>query len=419
MHLRPATPIAHATSPFGQDLLDRHVLVELLARTLGDAAGPAVLSVNGRWGDGKTTFLEMLDAHLQERDRKVVFLRATQHCSGQHPARAFLAAATAPLSSLRPPADAPSPSDASADAANISGDDSEDPVYIASADPDQQLIDTFHDLLGYVALSAKGPLFVLVDEFERCSPAAVVDMVDVMRHAFAVPGVIVVLATNHDELETRIRQHLGTGTDAAAMLAACIDASLDLPPLRPHHLLPLAEFALSVSDSPANPTLPSADLLAASHRHWNLTPRDVGRIALRISAVLDHAAPPNWFVPPSPDRDTYAAPLTVIAALHSTNRPLFDAMFRQPINAHAAAFSILSAATPSRDLEELVAILLTVALRDANTTEDAFAYDCQAAGFTDPVRIGQLHRALNDRQQNIGLDRKQLGKLTTAFDFSV
>ena len=419
MHLRPAIPIADAASPFGHDLLDRHVLVELLARTLGDAAGPAVLSVNGRWGDGKTTFLEMLDAHLQERDRKVVTLRATQHCSGQHPARDFLAAATAPLRCLRPPADTPSPSDTSADAANISGDDSADPVFIEPADPDQQLIDGFHDLLGYVALSAKGPLFVLVDEFERCSPAAVVDMVDVMRHAFAVPGVIVVLATNHDELENRIRHHLGAGTDAAAMLAACIDASLDLPPLRPHHLLPLVKFALSVSDSPANPTLPSADLLEASHRHWNLTPRDVGRIALRISAVLDHAAPPNWFVPPSPDRDTYAAPLTVMAALHITDRPLFNTMFRQPITAHAAALSILSAATPSRSLEELVAVLLTVALRDANTTEDAFAYDCQAAGFTDPVRIGQLHKALDDCQQNIGLDRKQLGMLTRAFDFAV
>ena len=151
----------------------------------------------------------MLDAHLQERDRKVVTLRATKHCTGQHPARDFLAAATAPLKSLRPPADTPSPSDTSSDAANTSADDSAAPVSMEPAGPDQQQIDTFHDLLGYVAMSAKGPLFVLVDDLERCRPAAVADIVDVMRHAFAVPGVIVVLATNHDELENRIRHHLG------------------------------------------------------------------------------------------------------------------------------------------------------------------------------------------------------------------
>ena len=124
-------------------------------------------------------------------------------------------------------------------------------------------------------------------------------------------------------------------------------------------------------------------------------------------------------MPPSPDRDTYAGPLTVMAALHIANRHLFEAMFRQPIAVHAAALSLLSATTPSPGLDELVAILLTVALRDANPAEDAFDWDCQAAGFSDPIQIRQLHRALSDCQDNIGLDRERLGKVVRAFDFAV
>lgn len=388
MHLRPAAPSVDPDSPFRHDMIARDEFVAPLALSLGDAAGPAVVCVNGRSGDGKTTFVEMFDAHLRERDRAVVTLRAPQHCRGRHPARTFLAAARAALRSLLPPSNTLRPSL------------------------------SFGDLLGCVARAVGEPLFVLVDELERCSPAVVVEMLDILRREFDVPGVIVVLAANHKELESRIRHHLGAGTDAAAMLAACIDVSLDLPPVRSNHLLPLAESALPEANSPDSPTLPCDALLRAAHRRWNLTPRDVGRIGLRVSAALDHAAPPDWFVPPSPDRDTYAAPLTAMAALHCADGALFDAMFRQPITAHAAALNILSAAPPDRDLEELVATLLTVALRDADTTETAFIHGCQAAGLTDPDRITQLHKALTDRQDNIGLDREQLNKLTRAFDLA-
>ena len=229
MHLRPATPIADVTSPFGQDPLDRYEFVALLARSLGDAAGPAILSVNGRWGAGKTTFLAMLDAYLQERGRSVITLRASRHYRDQNPARSFLAAAAVQLRSLRPPANTGTKSGTTADAATSSEDGAQEPASSELADAGQ-LIDSLQDLLGYVALSTAGPLFVLVDELERCSPPAVVDILDVLRRAFTVPGVIVVLATNHDELENRIRHHLGFGTDAPAMLQACLDVSLDLPP---------------------------------------------------------------------------------------------------------------------------------------------------------------------------------------------
>lgn len=408
MRLRPNTPIADEFAPFGHDLIDHQAFVELLTRSLVHEADPAVLCVNGKWGSGKSTLLQMLAAHLKSAGRSVITLSASNHCWGEYPTEDLLAAASAQLASLRPPAEAAETPWQVVDSSASS----------LLADPDR-FFGRFHDHLGYVALGADGPLFVLVDELDRCSPQNVADFLGVVSRAFHVPGVIVVLAASLDELENRIRAHFGIGTDAAAMVGAFVDTSINIPPLLVDHLMLLADTILSDSNQLDGHTLPSAEVLAAAHEHWNLTPRDVGKIALRVSGALDNAAPPNWFVPPSPTRDIYAVPMTALAALHVADRGAFKAMFPRPIAAHAVAFKLLSTTMLTANSIKLVAMLLTVALRNTNSTAQAFSSHCQTAGFSDPTQIQELYNAVKRYEIEIRLDKEQLDKLVEAFEFRV
>ena len=49
-----------ADNPFKHDTLDRRESVEILVRLIGSVEGPTVFAIDADWGNGKTTFLRML-----------------------------------------------------------------------------------------------------------------------------------------------------------------------------------------------------------------------------------------------------------------------------------------------------------------------------------------------------------------------
>ena len=69
MPLRPPEfEITNPGEPFEKDLLNRKPRVEALTRVIVAEEGPAVISVNGGFGAGKTSFLKMLAANLRLHD---------------------------------------------------------------------------------------------------------------------------------------------------------------------------------------------------------------------------------------------------------------------------------------------------------------------------------------------------------------
>ena len=64
---------------------------------------------------------------------------------------------------------------------------------------------------------------MIVDELDRCRPDYAIDMLNVARHLFDVPGVVIVLGVNREELEHRTREVFGEQCDADAYLRRFVD----------------------------------------------------------------------------------------------------------------------------------------------------------------------------------------------------
>ena len=64
--MRPPELTIDPVNPFEEDLLARKQQVEALCAVIEADERPLVVSVDGRFGSGKSTFLAMCAAHLQQ-----------------------------------------------------------------------------------------------------------------------------------------------------------------------------------------------------------------------------------------------------------------------------------------------------------------------------------------------------------------
>ena len=74
--LQPADLCIPTEQPFEHDLLGRERPARILTRIVDSIDGPCVLSIDGAYGSGKTTFLRLWQQHLQNEGFPVVRLNA-------------------------------------------------------------------------------------------------------------------------------------------------------------------------------------------------------------------------------------------------------------------------------------------------------------------------------------------------------
>lgn len=73
------------------------------------------------------------------------------------------------------------------------------------------------------------PLFIFIDELDRCKPSFAVGLLETIKHIFGIPGVCVVVATNLDQLAHTVKAVYGQGFDARTYLQRFFDAIYALP----------------------------------------------------------------------------------------------------------------------------------------------------------------------------------------------
>lgn len=76
---------------------------------------------------------------------------------------------------------------------------------------------------------APTPLVFIIDELDRCRPSFALDLLERIKHMFAVPGVVFVLVTNLEQLQYAVRGAYGEGTDGALYLEKFYDLRVILP----------------------------------------------------------------------------------------------------------------------------------------------------------------------------------------------
>lgn len=91
---------------------------------------------------------------------------------------------------------------------------------------------SLEELLGLIFdhTKAKLPLYVFVDELDRCRPSYAIKLLEEIKHIFGVKGVVYVVSTNILQLQNSVRAIYGTDFDGRRYLRRLFDREYSLPP---------------------------------------------------------------------------------------------------------------------------------------------------------------------------------------------
>lgn len=228
-------------NPFKNCKLKREQYAEVLTSIVSTYADGFVLAINNEWGTGKTTFVEMWQKHLENKDNEfqTIYFNAWENDFDNNP----LVAIMAELKSLTELNDKVFNSVLQKGAVLVK---SIAPTLIKSlinkhiVDIDEIAVDAIEnatkgiteilkdeiedytnkkktivefreELAKFVKKNNKAkPLVFIIDELDRCRPDYAVEVLEQMKHFFTVPGIVFVLSIDKNHLASSVRGFYGS-----------------------------------------------------------------------------------------------------------------------------------------------------------------------------------------------------------------
>lgn len=270
MLVRPAKlPISEA-SPFAADKLDRFQSAERLTLLLERVKPPFVLAIDAKYGNGKTTFIQMWRKYLTRKGFQSLYFNAWEADFTSDPLIAFIGEMdteiTRVLSTLKPspklrtswkqvkkmgaylakraiPVGVKIATAGSLDLdkfteqslATLAADIAKD--QIEKYDTTKNRIKEFQVRLGEFIKSLNPsktspafPLVFFVDELDRCRPPYAIELLERIKHFFGIEEIIFVLAVDKSQLFSSIRSVYGGDIDVDGYLRRFIDLEYRFPP---------------------------------------------------------------------------------------------------------------------------------------------------------------------------------------------
>lgn len=237
--------------PFINDKLNRKPLAETMTDivTFYGKSG-CVLALNGEWGSGKTTFVNMWKKMLLNNDFKTLYFNAWTSDFSNDP----LIAMIAELKELNPQNSRINniaskmgrilfaagmdvmKSKFGVDVTNIqqtiNAVNNIGEEYLKEYANQKETIEEFKkEVQEFVASSAtEHPVVFIVDELDRCNPHYAVSVLEHIKHLFDIPNIVFVLAINKKELGHAIQGYYGSGNiNSDEYLRRFIDIEYTLP----------------------------------------------------------------------------------------------------------------------------------------------------------------------------------------------
>ena len=262
------------TEGFKQDILERKGFGESLLNLIENSEDELVISIDGRWGEGKTTFVKMWQGLLTERDipniyidsfandyiddafisiagsitsyaeekiekskdEKIKEFKSTAKNVGVQllswTAKVGIKAAT--LGAIKD-SDIEELKDIKNDVAKgvsaVAGDFVSE--RLSSHAKDIELLESFKESLSELSVSLSSepnkPLVIIIDELDRCKPTYAVEIIEKIKHLFSVKNVVFVLVMHKEQLEEAVKSVYGANIDARTYLQKFINIETILP----------------------------------------------------------------------------------------------------------------------------------------------------------------------------------------------
>lgn len=262
IRIQPAELEITRENPFANDLLGRETAAKVLTQVIQSIDGPCVLSIDGPYGVGKTTFLRLWAQHLKNHEIQVVNLNAWEsdfsgdpflsisqgilagfeNCSNKNiqsrlsefgqiagdvaarSAPAIVRVATMGVLDIEPIIE------------EVTGSIAEKStrMRIDQITAQRKSMESFKVKLTKLAKAIadterNNPLVILVDELDRCRPSYAVEMLEVAKHLFSVDGIVFALGVNRSQLSHSVKCLYGQDFDADAYLKRFFDIDFSLP----------------------------------------------------------------------------------------------------------------------------------------------------------------------------------------------
>lgn len=274
--MRIVTPplIVEKKDSFTKDALDRRVYGEALRNLVTSSSDALVISLDGKWGEGKTTFVKMWQGLLSESNIPNLYIDAfandyvddafitvvsaitnyaenniikdrrekleelkekSKKVGGQLLSWSVRIGVKAATLGIIKDADIEELKDIKGDISKTASDLVAGFVEerITAHSNDVALIKSFRDLLSELPskLQNEGskPLVIIIDELDRCKPTFAVEIIEKIKHLFSVENVVFLLVMNKAQLEESIKSVYGQNIDAHTYLQKFVNIETKLP----------------------------------------------------------------------------------------------------------------------------------------------------------------------------------------------
>lgn len=318
---------------FSNDVLQRQKFGNALLNLVAHSTDELVISIDGKWGEGKTTFVKMWQGLLKENGIPSIYIDAFQN---DYTDDAFISIASAVTSYVDQNAvEAKKSSDFKDKAKRVGvrllswtakigikaatlgivkesdidllseiGDDVAADTSETISDlvkerlsahgKETRLIQSFReslsDLPAALTGNKSGQLVIIVDELDRCKPSFAVEVLEKIKHIFSVKNVVFLLVMHKQQLEEAIRCVYGSGIDAHTYLQKFINIEAFIPKraddrydgdieLYIKRLLQLHEIETWGDNRNI------ADYLAPLARHFNLSLRQLEKVFTNLAII--------------------------------------------------------------------------------------------------------------------------------------
>ena len=242
-------PEVDTGNPWGDDVLDRKEIADRLTSIIRGQEAPFVISLDGRWGTGKTFLLKRWQQDLENQGWQAIYYNAWEDDFAGDPllsitgqlsehfekttladkarklgslirpllhfgaSAAAVATAGVPLPNL--PAGQQAPSD------SLAG-------YLEKRAAKDKLKESLGELAAEVRKETDQPLLLIIDELDRCRPTFAIELLERVKHIFDVPNIVFVFGINREELVKSLASVYGE-IDAGTYLRRFLDMEFILP----------------------------------------------------------------------------------------------------------------------------------------------------------------------------------------------
>lgn len=311
--------------PFKNDQLGRSEIEPPLTQLVTRSISSFVLSIDGAWGTGKTTFLDMWKAKLDQEQHICLKFNAWETDFASDPLIVLVKELSTKLKEISEALDPElvetlrgitgtivkrslpvgvkiltagflDSSEVEKEISKLTRSLAEDSIkaYEESYNAISEFRQTLNKVVQEISEDQNRKIIIIIDELDRCRPSYAIELLERIKHLFNIDGVVFILGIDRTQLAESVKVLYGSSFDASGYLKRFIDIDYSLPEPKQEYCPYLFErFGINQSISKINLQNKQEaiellrDILQLLFRVAKFTLRDQIQAISRLSLVLN------------------------------------------------------------------------------------------------------------------------------------